>query len=138
MNMPPFTQTLAAFIQQPSPELSAQVRQRSIRCIVDTLAVMLAGARDDAVQLLQRTLTEDREGLSLPWTSTRFRAADACELAGMASHILDYDDVCMLAVCHPSAPVFTALQMVARQQRVSGAEPGRMSCDWHRGDAALR
>jgi 2-methylcitrate dehydratase PrpD len=117
-----FTHALASFIQQQTPTLSAEVRRRSVRCLVDTFAVMLAGSREAAVQLLQRTLTEDRSGLSLPWTSTRLRAEDACLLAGMASHILDYDDVCMLAVCHPSAPVFAALFALARQQRLSGAE----------------
>lgn len=34
---------------------------------------------------------------------------DAALVLGTASHALDYDDVCMLATCHPSAPVVAAL-----------------------------
>lgn len=35
--------------------------------------------------------------------------ADAALVLGTASHALDYDDVCMLATCHPSAPIVSAL-----------------------------
>src|SRR3546814_13833496 len=47
--------------------------------------------------------------VAMPCSSHRYREDDACLISGMSSHILDYDDVSMLAVCHPSVPVLTAL-----------------------------
>ncbi|SEK17273.1 MULTISPECIES: MmgE/PrpD family protein [unclassified Variovorax] len=41
--------------------------------------------------------------------------ADPALVLGTAAHALDYDDVCMLATCHPSAPVVSALLAVLPQ-----------------------
>lgn len=54
------------------------------------------------------------------WTGRPLRSDDAALLIGMASHALDYDDVSMLTVCHPSAPVLSALLCAARGRVVSG------------------
>lgn len=122
MNMTNATQALAEFVQQPSPAIPEIVRRRAVRYLVDTFAVTLAGSADNAVETLQGALAEEVGGIVIPWTSTALREDDACLLLGTASHILDYDDVCMLVVSHASAPVFSALQVVARQIPFSGRE----------------
>lgn len=66
------------------------------RAVVDTLACMAGGAREPATLAAARA-----SGIS----SAESRAL----VLGTASHALDYDDVCMLATCHPSAPVLSAL-----------------------------
>src|SRR3546814_8036603 len=58
----------------------------------------------------------------MPWSSHRYREDDACLISGMSSHILDYDDVSMLAVCHPSVPVLTALLALLEETGASGAD----------------
>src|SRR3546814_5230541 len=53
-------------------------------------------------------------------SSDLYRRDDAALLIGMASHVLDYDDVSMLAVCHPSTPILSALLATADRERTSG------------------
>lgn len=122
VNLMNATQALAEFIQQPSPAIPQVVRRRAIRYLIDTVAVTLAGSADLAIDTLQTALPQEVSGVVLPWMTTPLREDDACLLLGTASHVLDYDDVCMLVVSHPSAPVLSALQVVARQKRMSGHE----------------
>lgn len=68
----------------------------ALRAVVDTLACIAGGTREPATLAACRA-----SGLS----SAEARAL----VLGTASHALDYDDVCMLATCHPSAPVFSTL-----------------------------
>src|SRR3546814_12670452 len=60
--------------------------------------------------------------VAMPWSSHRYREDDACLISGMSSHILDYDDVSMLAVCHPSVPVLTALLALLEETGAPGAD----------------
>ncbi|MFC4279137.1 MmgE/PrpD family protein [Achromobacter aloeverae] len=116
------TQQLAEFITAPSPGIPDVVLRRAARQLVDTVAVTLAGARDPIVQALQGALEDRDGGVALPWTPRRFSQDDACLLVGTASHVLDYDDVCMLAISHPSAPILSALQVLARSQAMHGRD----------------
>ncbi len=103
-------------------------RAAAADAIVDTLAVMIAGGREPAVMALASTLAEVAAGSgAVPslWSEAAYRAEDAALLFGMASHVLDYDDVSMLAICHPSAPVVTALLCAAPWE----ALPGDRLCD---------
>jgi 2-methylcitrate dehydratase PrpD len=54
--------------------------------------------------------------------SAPLRPWDEALVLGTASHALDYDDVCMLAVCHPSSPVVSAL--MALLPVVEAVRPG--------------
>ena len=68
----------------------------------DTAAAILGGARERcALSAVHSRLLTDASVPLRPW--------EEALVLGTASHALDYDDVCMLAVCHPSAPVVTAL-----------------------------
>lgn len=67
----------------------------------DTLAATAAGTVESCTRAaLQACDSADVGDLS---------SADAALVLGAASHALDYDDVCMLATCHPSAPSVAAL-----------------------------
>jgi 2-methylcitrate dehydratase PrpD len=86
-----------------------EARLEAVRCVVDTMAVMLPGGADPSVRMLEGALSPSAGGVPSFWTGARYSSADAATLYGMAAHMLDYDDVCMLTICHPSAPVLSAL-----------------------------
>lgn len=94
--------------------------RRAAAVLLDTMATTLAGGREPAVQRLAGTLEPDAGGMPSFWTADRYRPEDAALLIGMASHILDYDDVSMLTVCHPTAPVLSALLPLAWKADASG------------------
>ena len=79
----------------------------------DTLAVTAGGVAENCTQAALQASLADASTQAL-------RAADIALVLGTASHALDYDDVCMLATCHPSAPpvaALLALLPVLEQQR---------------------
>jgi 2-methylcitrate dehydratase PrpD len=93
------------------------------RAVLDTLAVTIAGGVEPGVGALLASLDPDPRPAAVPsfWSGAGYRSDDAALLFGMASHVLDYDDVSMLTVCHPSAPVLSALLAAAPREGVSGA-----------------
>jgi 2-methylcitrate dehydratase PrpD len=100
------------------------VLRRAIPMILDTFAVMIAGGAEPGVRKLASGLepATPATGVSSFWSKQRYRDDDAALLFGMASHVLDYDDVCMLAICHPSAPILTALLAGANWKTTSGRD----------------
>ncbi len=117
-------QRIAAFAVNPASSLPRESRRVASRIVLDSLAVTLAGWHEPGPQALQRALlpSGDAAAVRVPWSGARYSPDDACLLFGMSSHVLDYDDVSMLSVCHPSVPVFSALYVLAQQVRVSGAD----------------
>ncbi len=106
------THQLARFVCEEADALAAQPARHQAQCaILDTLAVMIAGGTNEAVRRLEGALdvSAGPGACPSPWTGRAYAAADAALLYGMASHMDDYDDVSMLAVCQPSAPVLSAL-----------------------------
>lgn len=103
---------IAAFICDfDAATLSDLVVSRAISAIMDTLAVTTAGRGEPEVRALEASLPvypvssgSDRLSGKKKW-----RDDDAALLLGTASHVLDYDDVSMVCVCHPSAPVLSAM-----------------------------
>lgn len=92
----------------------------AVPVVLDTLAVTLAGGAEPAVRVLMDSLEPSHRGVASFWDTRRYRGDDAALLLGMASHVLDYDDVSMLAVCHPSAPVLSVLLATADRGRTPG------------------
>ena len=111
---------LAEFIRR--AEVDDLTRGRAAAVLVDTLAVTLAGGVEPAVRTFAVTLAPAGDGVASFWAETRYRADDAALLFGMASHVLDYDDVSMLAVCHPTAPVLSAALAAAPWPTTSGRD----------------
>lgn len=108
------TDHIADFICQDADGLmTPAVRRAAVSAVLDTLAVTIAGGADPAVQNLEASLDPSPAATAYsPWTGQAYSAPDAALLYGMASHMYDYDDVSMLATCHPSAPVLSALMAV--------------------------
>jgi 2-methylcitrate dehydratase PrpD len=113
---------LIAFACDAQPD--AEAREHAVRAILDTLAVTFAGSIEEPVRRVQASLDPAEGPRAVPslWSDESHSAGDAALLLGIASHILDYDDVSMLSVCHPSAPILSALMCVAPPDRISGAD----------------
>lgn len=90
-------ETWAARAAQPLP---AAVIDASRRNLFDTFAAMAAGVAENCTRAAF---------LSCEPQSAELGTCDTALVLGTASHALDYDDVCMLATCHSSAPVLSAL-----------------------------
>ena len=88
----------------------------------DCYAVMVAGAREPVVGLVDRTLAGApvENGASLIPGGERRRVADAALVNGVAAHVLDYDDVALDG--HPSAVLVPAILAQAEASESSGAE----------------
>ena len=118
---PPFTTAaLAAFAATAEPSDAA--RRRAVAAILDTLAVTIAGGREPAAERLRAALTPVAAGAGVAtfWDGLVLRPEDAALLFGLASHVLDYDDVSMITVCHPSAPVLSAALSAVPAAGLSG------------------
>lgn len=113
---------LSAFVT--GAAVDAATLQAAVPYVLDTLAVTLAGGAEPGVRALRAALEEHAGDSPVPsfWDAGRFRKDDAALLIGMASHVLDYDDVSMLAVCHPSAPILSALLATADRERTTGRD----------------
>ncbi len=114
------TERLAAFIVE--ARVPDEVLSQATRVVVDTLAVTVAGGAEEPVRRLAASLEPWPGAVPSFWGPEAFRSDDAALLTGMASHVLDYDDVSMLSVCHPTAPVLSALLPLLDKRKVTGAE----------------
>lgn len=114
------SERLARFVVE--GRVGNEALEQAARSFVDTLAVTLAGGVEPALQRLAGALEPAGNGVPSWWGQESHRSEDAALLTGMASHVLDYDDVCMLSVCHPTAPVLSALLPAAAGRDVSGRE----------------
>lgn len=114
------TAMLAKFVATARPSPAAEAR--AVSAILDTLAVTVAGGREPAAALLRAALTPAAagEGVADLWGGVALRPDDAALLFGLAAHVLDYDDVSMITVCHPSAPVLSAALAAVPAGAVSG------------------
>jgi 2-methylcitrate dehydratase PrpD len=96
---PDFIAAWAVCTRRARAPLSDEAMRQARRSWFDTVAATLGGMRERC------TLAAAEAG----------GAADPALVLGTAAHALDYDDVCMLATCHPSAPVVSALLAVLPQ-----------------------
>ncbi len=88
----------------------------------DCYAVLVAGAREPVVGLVDRVLagTDSGNGASLIPSGQRRKVEDAALVNGVAAHVLDYDDVSLDG--HPSAVLVPAILAQAEANGASGAE----------------
>jgi 2-methylcitrate dehydratase PrpD len=93
-------------------------------CFVDWLGVTLAGAREDLSRMLQAEAEEEgaREQASVIGGGFRTSVMQAALLNGTASHALDYDDVNLLMVGHPTVPVVPAILALAERDGCNGKD----------------
>jgi len=98
-------QVMDCIYRRQSSEMAPDALAHARRAWLDTLACMVGGAGEPVARVAARA-------------SKGNSAESSALILGAASHALDYDDVCMLATCHPSAPVVSAL--LAWVDRVDG------------------
>ncbi|MGN6146151.1 MAG: MmgE/PrpD family protein [Mesorhizobium sp.] len=92
-------------------ELPAATAEEIKRAYVDTLAVLCAGWEEPATQAVRRAYPR----IGAPWDTAERADAEAAALVwGTAAHALDYDDVHMTSVTHPSAVLIPAIEAAAR------------------------
>lgn len=77
------------------------VLNQARRSWFDTMAASAAGVSERCTAAAFQACTLSGGRMLHPW--------DEALVLGTTSHALDYDDVCMLATCHPSAPPVAAL-----------------------------
>lgn len=119
---PPVTRWLAAratevkFEDLP-PEAVTLARQ----CILDWFAVTIAGAAEPAVSILRDvTLADDSAPAAtvIGWPQ-RASATNAALINGTASHALDFDDVNMAILGHPTVAILPGLLALAEIEGTS-------------------
>jgi 2-methylcitrate dehydratase PrpD len=111
---PSFLAAWDACSQRARSAVSPAAAEAARRSWLDTLAATAAGTVESNTQAALGTCTT-ADARQLP-------PLEAALVLGTASHALDYDDVCMLATCHPSGPVASAL--LALLPQLDASRPG--------------
>lgn len=103
------------------PEAAVTVARQ---CILDWFAVTIPGAAEPAVRILAEELLADgaRPAASLTGLSQRTSALNAALINGTASHALDFDDVNMAILGHPTVAVLPGLLALAEETGASQDE----------------
>jgi 2-methylcitrate dehydratase PrpD len=102
MTTPSFLAAWDACVRRAAGGVTAGAADAARLSWFDTLATTVAGVGESSTRAALRSCLA-------AGGPARLAPADAALVLGTASHALDYDDVCMLATCHPSAPVVSAL-----------------------------
>ena len=105
-------------------ELPEDVRVLARQCLLDWLAVTLAGSRDElSVILTEQALADGgKPAAGLIGRREKVPSQQAALVNGAASHALDYDDVNMAMSGHPTVPVIAALLALAEERGANGAD----------------
>jgi 2-methylcitrate dehydratase PrpD len=115
------TQALGQFVAEASferlPGTAVEVARTGF---IDTIATMIAGAGDEAPQLLRRALQPPAGNATLYFTREKCAAPEAAWINGTAGHALDYDDVAVRG--HPSTVLVPAILAEAEMLNASGRD----------------
>ncbi len=104
--------------------LPDHVLQIARQCVLDWLAVTLAGAGEELTRLLRDEAREQggKPMASLIGHGDKTSTQQAALVNGAASHALDYDDVNLAMSGHPTVPVLPGVLALAEARGASGAE----------------
>src|SRR5579863_9728194 len=105
-------------------DLPEDIRLLARQCVLDWLAVTLAGAREELSEILIAEAEEQGGKPAAAVIGHRLRLPTqlAALVNGAASHALDYDDVNFSMGGHPTVPVLPAVLALAEARQASGAE----------------
>ncbi|WP_254641808.1 MmgE/PrpD family protein [Streptomyces sp. BV129] len=102
--------------------LPGHMAELARHCVLDWLGVTIAGSASEAAVLVRAEA--EREGgrpvATLIGTESRATASQAALVNGTSSHALDYDDMSLPLMGHPSVPVLPALMAAAEEVDASG------------------
>lgn len=103
-------------------DLSDEARALARQCILDYLAVTLAGAHEPPVGMLLAEAEEQggHPAATVIGHTVRLPSLSAALVNGAASHALDFDDVNMAMPGHPSVAILPALLALAEETGASG------------------
>lgn len=104
-------------------ELPPEVVQVATRAHLDTIGVILAGLREPVTQVVRDRLVEEAARPVASHLGSTFKTsmASAALLNGVSAHALDYDDVNLSMLGHPSAVLVPAVLAVAEATGSTGA-----------------
>src|SRR5688500_18406377 len=104
--------------------LLADVKEIARRCVLDWIAVTVAGSADPVSKLvLEHALAEGgKPVVTVVGSTSRVAPLQGALVNGTASHVLDYDDVNLSMNGHPSAAILPALLALAQTRSASGAD----------------
>jgi 2-methylcitrate dehydratase PrpD len=118
-------------------QLSPEVLEHTHRAILDWLGSAMAGAIEPPARMAQEIVRGfGASQQASVFAGGRSSAAGAALANGVASHILELDDVHKGSTLHPAAPVIPAALAVAERERASGQQFLRAVALGY--DAALR
>jgi 2-methylcitrate dehydratase PrpD len=102
-------------------ELDEPVRELARLCLLDHVAVAIAGCREPLVALLVEDAAEDGSNGSASLLGQRARVSprQAALINGSAAHALDYDDA-HDGLGHPSAVIYPAILAGAERRKLPG------------------
>ncbi len=120
----PVSRRLAAFSSAARFEdLPPAALADTSRAVLDWLGSVLAGAKEPAARMTQRVVaTLGRSDEATVFGAGRTAAATAALANGVASHILELDDVHKGSTLHAAAPVIPAALAVAEREHRSGRD----------------
>lgn len=119
------TQELARFTADPGfkapPKEAAEIAKSGF---IDTAGVLVAGRTDPTVGIVKEYAKQSgrlsQQEASLFFTREKASSEAAVLINGVASHVLDYDDVGLRA--HPSTVLVPAILAEAERRKLSGAD----------------
>ena len=117
------TQTVSEFISKTSyDDIPRQAVELAKKHILDCIGVALAGSQSDAAKIVTgyAKASEAKPECGVIAAGFKTCRAEAALVNGTLSHILDYDDVVMSSLLHPSAPVLPAILAMAEKAKTSG------------------
>jgi 2-methylcitrate dehydratase PrpD len=122
---PPITAILADFCRGIRyDDLPPDAVTVAKQCLLDWLAVTIAGSREELAGILRAEAIEQggNAQATLIGTGERVTASQAALVNGAAGHALDYDDVHLAMSGHPSVPIWPALLALAEQRGAVGRD----------------
>ncbi len=119
------TEKLAQFVVDTSYDsLPEEVVTAAKRAVLDTLAVTVAGCREEAAAIITAYVRELGAAGEAGVVGSGFQtaASEAALANGTLAHALDYDDVSTSMLGHPSAPLLPAVLAVAEKMGAPGKD----------------
>jgi 2-methylcitrate dehydratase PrpD len=119
------TEKLAHFAVDTSYDsLPEEVVTAAKRAVLDTLAVAIAGCREEAAAIIIAHVRELGAAGEAGVVASGFQtaASEAALANGTLAHALDYDDVSTSMLGHPSAPLLPAVLALAEKTGASGKD----------------
>jgi 2-methylcitrate dehydratase PrpD len=105
-------------------DLPARTVEQAKLALLDWLGVTLAGSQEASSVLFRETLAEfaGPAQADILGQGVKVDIFSAALANGFASHVLDYDDIHLGMIGHPSVPVFPALIALGQWKKVSGRD----------------